>query len=209
LRQAEERERLRHEVTTLRATLGAKGLEPLVVAEDPKMRSLLEVAARAAAGNGSVLITGERGTGKALLARAMHRFSRRGDAAFVAIDCVSAPDLFGGLDEPFPPLLAADPQAIWRSAARGTLLLEEVTALTAASQDQLVSRLMRHETGEKPPSAQDADVRIMATTQMPLERLLREGRVRTELAELLTATTLDLPPLRERPEDVPALVTYF
>src|SRR6185436_21087868 len=77
LRQAEERGRLRQEVARLRATLGARGLEPLVVAEDPKTRGLLELAARAAAADGSVLITGERGTGKALLAQAMHRISRR------------------------------------------------------------------------------------------------------------------------------------
>ena len=94
LRQADERERLRHEVATLRATIGAKGLEPMLVAEDSKMRSILEVAARAAASDQAVLITGEKGTGKALLARAMHRFSRRGDGAFVSIDCNATPDFF-------------------------------------------------------------------------------------------------------------------
>jgi two-component system, NtrC family, response regulator AtoC len=207
LRQADERERLRGEVATLRATIGARGLEPMVVAEDARMRSLLEVAARAAASDVPVLITGEKGTGKALLARAMHRFSRRGDAAFVAIDCVAAPDFFGdGVGGASP----GDPQSVWRSASRGTLLLEEIEALSSDSQRALVSRLVEPgRNGRSAALGPEGDVRLMSTAELPLGRLVDEGRLRRELADRFAATVLDLPPLRERREDVAALVTHF
>lgn len=196
LKQAEERERLRQEVARLRATLGARGLEPLVVAEDPKMRGLLELAARAAAADGAVLITGEKGTGKALLAQAMHRFSRRGDGAFVAVDCDAAPDLF----------TPADPQTLWRSANRGTLLLEEVVALSHDSQTNLLSRMGGKISADRP---QDPDVRIMATSRSPVDAAVGEGRFRAELLQRLRGVLITLPPLRERADDIPALVTHF
>jgi len=207
LRQADERERLRHEVAMLRATIGSGGLEPMVVAEDPRMRSLLEVAARAAASDQSVLITGERGTGKALLARAMHRFSRRGDGAFVSIDCTATPDFFG-IGGDGANLAPTDPQSVWRSANRGTLLLDEVEALSGESQEYLVSRLLSPN-GKQTASVIDNDVRLMSTAGFGLDRLVGEGRLRRELADRLSATTIELPPLRERRDDVAALVTHF
>ena len=215
LRQAEERDRLRQEVARLRATLGARGLEPLVVAEDPKTRGLLELAARAAAADGAVLITGERGTGKALLAQAMHRFSRRGDGAFVAVDCDAAPDLFSPAsgsnpaDPDAPPTLSGDPQALWRSANRGTLLLEEVVSLSLDSQAQLLSRLGgRNGTGPNSRSPEH-DVRIMATSCTPVDNAVGEGRFQADLLQRLRGVLITLPPLRERAEDIPALVTHF
>ena len=210
LRQAEERERLKQEVARLRATLGARGLEPLVVAEDPRMRALLEQAARAAAADGAVLITGERGTGKALLAQAMHRFSRRGDAAFVAVDCDTVPDLFAppnGANGGLP--LPADPQSLWRSANRGTLLLEEIVALSPDSQGHLLSRLGKSNGNGGAHPGRDTDVRLMATARSSLQGAVDEGRFRSELLQRLRGITIALPPLRERAEDVPALVTHF
>jgi len=215
LRQAEDRERLRQEVARLRATLGARGLEPLVVAEDPKTRGLLELAARAAAADGAVLITGERGTGKALLAQAMHRFSRRGDGAFVAVDCDAAPDLFSPAsgsnpsDPDSPPTLSGDPQALWRSANRGTLLLEEVVSLSLDSQAQLLTRLGgKNGTGPNSRSPEH-DVRIMATSCTPVDNAVGEGRFQADLLQRLRGVLITLPPLRERAEDIPALVTHF
>ena len=210
LRQTDERERLRHEVATLRATIGSRGLEPMLVAEDSKMRTILEVAARAAASDQAVLITGERGTGKALLARAMHRFSRRGDGAFVAIDCHATPDFFsseGGPGTQDP----GDPTSVWRSASRGTLLLEDIEQLTSDSQGYLLSRLAPNGNGKSGGVAVlvDTDVRLMATAEAQLGRLVDEGKLRLELAQRLGMTTLDLPSLRERRDDIPALVTHF
>lgn len=211
LRQTDERERLRHEVATLRATIGSKGLEPMMVAEDSKMRTILEVAARAAASDQSVLITGERGTGKALLARAMHRFSQRGDGAFVAIDCHATPDFFGveggpGTQNP------SDPTSVWRSASRGTLLLEDIESLTAESQGYLIARLGPTGNGNGKGGVAtlvQGDVRLMATAEAHMGRLIDEGKLRPELAQRLGMTTLDLPALRERRDDIPALVTHF
>lgn len=215
LRQAEERDRLRQEVARLRATLGARGLEPLVVAEDPKTRGLLELAARAAAADSAVLITGERGTGKALLAQAMHRFSRRGDGAFVAVDCDAAPDLFSpasmsnAADPDSPPVLSGDPQALWRSANRGTLLLEEVVSLSLDSQAQLLTRL-GGKSGTGPNSrSPEHDVRVMATSRTPVDNAVGEGRFQADLLQRLRGVLITLPPLRERAEDIPALVTHF
>lgn len=199
LDQSSERERLRQEVARLRVTLGARGLEPLVVAEDPKMRGLLEQAARAAADDGAILITGERGTGKALLAQAMHRFSRRGEGAFITVDCGAAPDL-------------GDPQIIWRSADHGTLLLEEVAALSPAGQQLLLGRLngpADSNGGGNGNGNGQADVRVMATSCAPVERAVEEGRFQPELFERLKRAVITLPALRERSEDIPALVAHF
>ncbi|HEV8599053.1 MAG TPA: sigma 54-interacting transcriptional regulator [Gemmatimonadales bacterium] len=219
LHQAEERERLRQEVARLRATLGARGLEPLVVAEDPKMRGLLELAARAAAADGAILITGERGTGKALLAQAMHRFSRRGDGAFVAVDCDATPDLFSppqaasgqNNDAAGGSPIAGDPQSLWRSANRGTLLLEEVLALSPESQSQLLSRYWARPANGNghTMAALEADVRVMATSCAPVDQAVGEGRFRSDLLQRLKGAMITLPPLRERPEDIPALVAHF
>jgi two-component system response regulator AtoC len=213
LKQAEERDRLRQEVARLRATLGARGLEPLVVAEDPKTRSVLELAARAAASDGSVLITGERGTGKALLAQAMHRFSRRGDAAFVAVDCDAVPDLFTAAaptpGPANPPRLLGDSQTLWRSANRGTLLLEEVVSLSLDSQAELLSRLSGGRSNGALARSPEHDVRVMATSRAPVDEAVGEGRFEADLAQRLRGVVLSLPPLRERPEDIPALVTHF
>lgn len=209
LRQADERERLRHEIAMLRATIGSSGLEPMVVAEDPRMRSLLEVAARAAASDGAVLITGERGTGKALLARAMHRFSRRGDGAFVAIDCVASPDFFGAAGDGAA-VPVGDPQSVWRSANRGTLLLDEVEALSDDSQSFLLGQLSGNGSSRRGMVAVvDNDVRLMATAEFSVGQLVDEGRLQADLAERLAVTVLDLPPLRDRRDDVAALVTHF
>jgi DNA-binding NtrC family response regulator len=185
------------------------------VAEDPKTRGLLELAARAAAADGAVLITGERGTGKALLAQAMHRFSRRGDGAFVAVDCDAAPDLFSPAsasnpaDPGAPPTLSGDPQALWRSANRGTLLLEEVVSLSLDSQAQLLTRLGgRSGTGPNSRSPEH-DVRVMATSRTPVDNAVGEGRFQADLLQRLRTVLITLPPLRERAEDIPALVTHF
>jgi len=213
LHQAAERERLRQEVARLRVTLGARGLEPLVVAEDPKMRGLLEQAARAAADDVAILITGERGTGKALLAQAMHRFSRRGEAAFVAVDCRTAPEL-------------GDPETLWRSADHGTLLLNEIEALSPTSQMLLLSALGPHKNGNGNGNGhangagngssqtdgqghRSPDVRVMATTGGAIERAVEEGRFQPELFKRLTGSRINLPALRDRPEDIPALVAHF
>jgi DNA-binding NtrC family response regulator len=176
------------------------------------MRGLLERAARAAADDVAVLITGERGTGKALLAQAMHRFSRRGDAAFVAVDCRTAPEL-------------GDPELLWRSANHGTLLLNEVEALTPTSQMLILSALSAasgngngHGNGERnghpngngeAASHRSPDVRVMATSAGPIERAVEEGRFQPALLERLTGSRIDLPALRDRPEDIPALVAHF
>ncbi|HTL05810.1 MAG TPA: helix-turn-helix domain-containing protein, partial [Gemmatimonadales bacterium] len=134
------------------------------------------------------------------------------------VDCDAAPDLFSPLPaSPAPPGTAAgDPQVLWRSASRGTLLLEEVLALSPESQNQLLARFLPrngngngHSNGHKHEPGAEADVRLMATSCAPVDRAVGEGRFRPELLQRLKGAILTLPPLRERPEDIPALVTHF
>src|SRR5215213_9917520 len=131
LRKAEEREKLRREVETLRTSLGATAASDLVVCESRAMRDLLDVASRVARHNTTVLITGESGTGKEVLARAVHRMSPRAERSFTAINCAAIPaqllesELFGHVKGSFTGA-TADRLGLFELAHEGTLLLDEI-----------------------------------------------------------------------------------
>ena len=215
VRKAEERERLRREVATLRATLGPEQVRDLVVAESRAMRDLLELASRVAAHNTTVLLTGESGTGKEILARAIHRMSPRSAAAFTAINCAAIPEhlleseLFGHVRGAFTGA-ATDRQGIFETAHEGTLLLDEIGDLPIGLQAKLLRVL---EEGEiRRLGARDGrrvDVRVIAATAKPLDRAVESGEFRDDLYYRLNVVNLHIPPLRERREDIDALVTHF
>ena len=215
VRKAEERERLRREVETLRSSLGVDPVRDLMVFESRAMRELLELAGRVAQHDTTVLITGESGTGKEVLARAIHRLSPRAERSFTAINCAAIPgqllesELFGHTKGAFTGAVA-DRMGLFEVAHEGTLLLDEIGDLPLDLQAKLLRVL---EEGEiRRVGGRDAkrvDVRVIAATAKPLEQAVERGEFRADLFYRLNVVRLHLPPLRERPEDVPALLTHF
>jgi two-component system response regulator AtoC len=215
IRKAAERERLRHEVEELRTSLGAGVVQDLVVSESRSMRDLLDLASRVARHNTTVLITGESGTGKEVLARAIHRMSPRTEHSFIAINCAAIPqhllesELFGHAKGAFTGA-TADRAGLFELAHQGTLLLDEIGDLPIDLQSKLLRVLeedqIRRVGGREP---RKVDVRVIAATAKPLEQAVEKGEFRGDLFYRLNVVRLHLPPLRERPEDVPALVAHF
>ena len=179
------------------------------------MQKLMSLAQRVARTNVSVLITGESGTGKEILARAIHRFSPRADKPFVPFNCTAIPrellesQLFGhrrgaftGADRDSPGLI--------RNAKDGTLFLDEIGEMSLDLQPKLLRFL---ESGEISPLGEPTpltvDVRIVAATNSNVEQLVHEGRFREDLFYRLNVVRLTIPPLRERRDEIPALVHHF
>jgi transcriptional regulator with PAS, ATPase and Fis domain len=179
------------------------------------MRDLLDLASRVARHNTTVLITGESGTGKEVLARAIHRMSPRAEHAFTAINCAAIPqhllesELFGHAKGAFTGA-TADRAGLFELAHEGTLLLDEIGDLPLDLQSKLLRVLeedqIRRVGGREP---RKVDVRVIAATAKPLEQAVEKGEFRGDLFYRLNVVRLHLPPLRERPEDVPALVAHF
>lgn len=215
IRKADELERLRREVETLRSTVGSGGVSDLVVCESRVMRDLLDLAGRVARHGGPVLLSGEAGTGKEVLARAIHRMSPRSERSFIAINCAATPaqllesELFGHVAGAMPGATAHH-AGLFELAHEGTLFLDEVGALPAELQSRLVrvlddARVCR--TGGR--EARSVDVRVIAATSQPLDPAVAAGEFRSDLYQRLAAVRIHLPPLRERPEDIPALLAHF
>ncbi len=163
----------------------------------------------------TVLITGESGTGKELIARAVHRLSRRAHAPFIPFNCTAAPAdlieslLFGHRKGAFTGA-HADHEGLVRAAEGGTLFLDEIGDLPLALQPKLLRFLQEgevHTLGERAP--RKVNVRVLAATHKELERAVREDRFREDLYYRVAALKLHVPPLRERPEDTAALISHF
>lgn len=176
-----------------------------IVSAHPAMRELLAALQRIASTPATVLIQGESGTGKELAARAIHRLSGR-KGSFVALDCSAlgsrgAAELF--LSQGDPAELAP-----FREARGGTLLLDEVGSLPLAAQHELL-RALQAQTGHTGAPDRSLDVRVVAASSAPLIELVRAGRFRQDLLYRLDVVSLELPPLRDRPEDVVHLFRRF
>jgi transcriptional regulator with PAS, ATPase and Fis domain len=163
----------------------------------------------------TVLITGESGTGKELVARAVHRLSRRAQAPFIPFNCTAAPAdlieslLFGHRKGAFTGA-HADHEGLIRAAEGGTLFLDEVGDLPLALQPKLLRFLQEgevHTLGERAP--RKVNVRVVAATHKNLLRAVGEGAFREDLYYRVAALTIHVPPLRERPEDIAALISHF
>ena len=177
LRKAEERERLTHTIATLRAQLDSSPGTRALIAESPAMRQALEIVARVAGHPTTVLITGERGTGKEVIAQAIHRASPRAAGPFVAVNCAAIPDtlleseLFGYVKGAFTGA-AGDRPGLFEQADGGTLLLDEVGELPLALQAKLLRVLQENEirrVGDQ--KTRRVDVRLLAATAKDLELL--------------------------------------
>jgi len=216
LRKAEERERLRRDVARLEARLDGGAGEPVgFVAESPALRGVLDVIARVAAHRTTVLITGESGTGKEVVARAIHRASPRAAGPFVGVNCAAIPEtlleseLFGHARGAFTGAVADKP-GLFEQAERGTLLLDEIGEMPQPLQAKLLRVLQDGETrrvGDQ--RSRKLDVRVLAATSRDLIADAATGRFRDDLLYRLNVVAIHLPPLRERPEDIPALAHHF
>lgn len=215
LRNTTTREAPQDELTPLSEKMPAKLDFDSMVGTAPSFRDALAKAAKAARGHGHVLIEGESGTGKEMLVRAMHAASPRAKTAFrmMNIAGISANSLesklFGHAKGAFP---GAFDQYVgaFQDCDGGTLVLDEIDRLSLDLQDRLVAVL---ESGSvKPLGAQygfKVDVRVIAASNLPLADMVATGHFRAELLELLSRTSIELPPLRERGRDLGALARYF
>jgi two-component system NtrC family response regulator len=212
---AMERQNLREEVRNLRAALDSRyGFENIVGRSKALLR-VLEMASRVAAADSTVLIRGETGTGKELLARAIHHNSRRCAQPFVTINCAAIPkelleaELFGYMRGAFSGAYTHKPGRI-EMADGGTLFLDEVGELPAEMQVKLL-RLLQHGEVDKIGSTVPGrvDVRVIAATNRNLQAMIEDGAFREDLYYRLAVVPLELPPLRERREDVPELVHHI
>ena len=170
--------------------------------------------AKVAGVNSPVLLTGESGVGKELVARALHRLSPRGSRNFIAVNMATLPSstaaaqLFGYARGAFTGAVEAR-GGLFRDAAGGTLFLDEVGETPSEVQPMLLRAIESREIQPVGAAAQLIDVRILAATDSDLERQTENGTFRRPLFYRLAATTIDVPPLRSRPVDIPLLFVYF
>ncbi len=215
LERALERRSLLDEVQTLRAALDEKyGFESIVGTAKPLLR-VLNMAARVALTDSVVLLCGETGTGKELLAKAIHEVSRRKNQPFVTINCGAIPkdllesELFGHIRGSFTGAIAHKRGRV-ETAEKGTLFLDEIGELPLELQVKVL-RLIQHGEIEKVGSTSPlrADIRIIAATHRNLKAMVEDGSFREDLYYRLAVIPLELPPLRERAEDIPELAQYL
>ena len=188
---------------------------PGMVFNSRAMSALAHAVERIKDSESTVLITGESGTGKELVARAIHRLSKRCLAEFIPFNCTAAPAdliesmLFGHRKGAFTGA-HADYEGMIRAAEGGTLFLDEIGDLPLALQPKLLRFLQEgevHTLGERTP--RKVKVRVVAATHKDLELEVREGRFREDLYYRVASLSLHVPPLRERPEDTAALISHF
>ena len=209
---AMERHHLLEEVRSLRRSLDQKYGFESIIGRSKVLLNVLEMASRVAQKNSTVLIRGETGTGKELLARAIHQNSQRRDQPFVTINCGAIPkdllesELFGHAKGSFTGAFSPKRGKV-ESADGGTLFLDEIGELPLELQVKLL-RLIQHGEIEKVGAIGSAtvDVRILAATHRNLQSLIEDGAFREDLFYRLSVIPLELPPLRERVDDIPELV---
>ena len=193
---------------------GRVGFET-IVAEGPEMRAALRLATQVAPSDATVLILGESGTGKDLIARAIHEGSARRDGPFVKVDCTALPEglleseLFGHEKGAFTDAAAEKPGR-FELAHGGTLFLDEVGELPQSLQAKLL-RVLQERAFERVGGTRtiSVDVRILAATNRDLAKALKGGQFREDLYYRLNVVPILVPPLRRRPEDILPLAAHF
>ena len=210
-----EQRRIVTENLLLKEELAVRRGAPLLVGDDPALRKVFTALQRAAATDATVLLEGESGTGKELFARSLHALSPRADAPFVAINCAAIPEnlleteLFGYEKGAFTGAVARKPGK-FEMAHRGTLFLDEIGDLPIGLQAKILRALeeKRFERVGGTASLQ-VDVRLVAATNRGLRAAVAAKRFREDLYFRLSVFPINIPPLRERPGDIPVLARYF
>ena len=215
VRNAADRTVLTRKVMSLSAQVGDDRDRPFVVGPSRPMREVLDLVRKVAGLSATVLILGESGTGKELLARMIHRESERADGPFMPVNLAAIPAdlvesaLFGHERGAFTGAVRQQ-LGKFELADGGTLFLDEIGEMKPDVQAKLLRAVQESEIervgGARPIRV---DLRVIAATNVDLERAVREGRFREDLYYRLNVIPMKLPPLRERPEDLPALAAFF
>jgi DNA-binding NtrC family response regulator len=212
---AMEKARLVQEAQRLRDRLRERNAFSHIVSSDRKMETVLELVAQVGPSKASVLITGESGTGKELIAEAIHAASPRSKAPFVRLHCAALSEslleseLFGHERGAFTGAIGRR-EGRFKQADGGTLLLDEIAEVPPAVQVKLL-RFLQEKTFERVGGNETlkVDVRVIAATNRDLNAEIKRGAFREDLFYRLNVVTIDLPPLRERKGDIPALASFF
>ncbi len=199
------------EAPVLKGTYNFEGL----IFASVQLKKISEMIEKVAPENASVLITGESGTGKELVARAIHNLSKRNDKNFIAVNCGALPEslleseLFGHIKGAFTGAIADKPGR-FEAADKGTIFLDEIGETSEKFQVKLL-RVLQSGEYEKVGSAKSSftDVRVLAATNKPVEVLVHEKKMREDLYYRLNVIRIEIPPLRERKEDIIPLTHHF
>lgn len=215
IKNALERKKLRQENTTLRRELKGQATFTQIIGKSEKMNKVLELVRKVADSKSNILIYGESGTGKELIARAIHFNSSRRERPFVTVNCSALPEtlleseLFGHMKGAFTGAIG-NKEGLFEVAHEGSIFLDEIGETSLSIQVKLL-RVLQEKEFRRVGGTKDlkVDVRIIAATNKELEKLVAEGKFREDLYYRLDVIPIVLPPLRERPEDIPLLADFF
>ncbi len=215
VKKALEKKLLSSENRRLRSELRTRERDRKIIGNSPAMQRVYDVIGQVADTKANVLLTGESGTGKEMVARAVHQGGERREKPFIAVNCAAIPEnlleseLFGHVKGAFTGAVQSR-MGLFESADGGTLFLDEVAELTLPLQVKLLraiqDKIIRRVGGS---ADQNVDLRIIAATNRRLEVEIASGRFREDLFYRLNVIEIPMPPLRERREDIPLLVTHF
>ncbi len=215
VKKALEESSLRREVEELRRELGAIYQEKRMVVKSPAMEKIMDLVRRIAISDVNVLITGESGTGKTLLARVIHDLSPRRKGKFVSINCAAIPEnlleseLFGYERGAFTGAVSQK-RGLFEVARGGTLFLDEISGMSLAMQAKLLTAIQEKKIRRVGGYDEiEVDARIIAATNQDIEALVKEGQFREDLFYRLDVVRIELPPLRKRKQEIPLLVQHF
>ncbi len=207
--------RLRQEHRLLKVHFSQQNATNNIIGSSPKMKELFQAIKTIGATQSTVLITGESGTGKELVAKAIHLNSSRSDLSFVSINCGAFPEtlleseLFGYMKGAFTGA-TINKKGLFEVADKGTLFLDEIGEMSLSMQVKLL-RVLQEKTFRRVGGTEEIliDVRVIAATNKNLQKLITENRFREDLYYRVSVIPLDIPPLRERKEDIPCLADHF
>ncbi len=209
------RGRLERENTELKRALKQRYSFPNIVGKSERMLRILDLVTQVAPSRANILVTGETGTGKELIAKAIHANSARSDKAFVPVNSGSIPQellesaLFGHVKGAFTSAIASQ-KGYFEIAHRGTIFFDEIGTITLDAQAKLLRVIQEREF--RPVGSTDVikvDVRLLAATNIDLKKAVEEGKFREDLYYRLNVINIALPPLRDRREDIPVLIEHF
>ncbi len=215
IQRALEEKNLRREVAQLRQRARGVGGALQIVGKSPAIQRVIDLIARVAPSRATVLVTGETGTGKELVARAIHQASDRATKPFMPINCAAIPDnlleseLFGHMKGAFTGAIQ-NKKGLFEEAQGGTVFLDEISTMSMSLQPKLLRVLQEYvimRVGGRQPIP--VNIRLIAATNIDLKKRVAEGDYREDLYYRLNVFPIEVPPLRDRREDIPLLANYF